>query len=361
MTTQVTVHGDRPYDVLIGRGLDDRIMAAIPARAAMVAIMHAPFIAASAQLLAAEVEARGMRALLIELPDAEAAKTAQTADACWQALGAAGFTRSDCIVSFGGGATTDLAGFIAATWLRGVDIVHVPTTMLAMVDAAVGGKTGINTSAGKNLVGSIHPPAAVICDLDRLATLPRADLAAGFAEVVKAGFIADTEILDIIEADPEAALDPSGPVIDDLVSRAVQVKAAVVADDLTESIDRILGREVLNYGHTLGHAIEVSQNYTWRHGDAISVGMLFAAALSRAEGGLTDADVQRHRDILQSLGLPTRFPQPQLWPDLVAAMRIDKKARGATMRFIVLDGFGRPALLAGPPQSVLDDAFQEVS
>lgn len=361
MTTMVTVEGARPYDVVIGRDLDEQVLDAIPRRADTVAILHAPFFGEAARDLASAIQEGDRRAVLIELPDAEAAKSAATAAECWQALGESGFTRSDCIVSLGGGATTDLAGFIAATWLRGVDIVHVPTTMLAMVDAAVGGKTGINTAAGKNLVGVIHPPTAVICDLNRLTTLPRADLAAGLAEVVKAGFIADTEILDIIEADPEAALDPASPAIEDLVTRSVRVKAAVVADDLTESIDRVLGREILNYGHTLGHAIERSQDYTWRHGDAISVGMVFAAALGRAEGGLTEADVERHRRILESLGLPTRFPRPDLWPELLSAMRIDKKARGATMRFIVLDGIGRPALLAGPPQSLLDEAFQEVS
>lgn len=361
MTTVVTVEGARPYDVVIGRDLDQQVLAAIPQRCDTVAILHAPFFADAARRLADTVERNGARTILIELPDAEGAKTAATAADCWQALGDEGFTRSDCIVSLGGGATTDLAGFIAATWLRGVDIIHVPTTMLAMVDAAVGGKTGINTAAGKNLVGVIHPPVAVICDLDRLTTLPRADLAAGLAEVVKAGFIADTHILDLIEADPEAALDPLSPVIDELVVRSVRVKAAVVADDLTESIDRVLGREILNYGHTFGHAIERTQDYTWRHGDAISVGMLFAAALGRAEGGLTDDEVRRHRRILESLGLPTRFPHPELWPELVATMRMDKKARGATMRFIVLDGIGHPALLAGPSQSVLDDAFMEVS
>ena len=361
MTSRVTVHGAAPYDVVIGRGLHDELLAAIPARAAMVAIIHAPFFTADAVALSADLAERGLRTLTIETPDAESAKTTATADRCWQELGEAGFTRSDCIVSLGGGATTDLAGFVAATWLRGVDLVHVPTTMLAMVDAAVGGKTGINTAAGKNLVGVIHPPRAVICDLERLRTLPKADLAAGFAEVVKAGFIADTSILDLIEADPAAAVDPDSAVIADLVQRAVRVKAAVVADDLTESVDRVLGREILNYGHTMGHAIEKSQGYTWRHGDAISVGMMFAAALSRAEGGLTDADVDRHRRILTSLELPIQFPQADQWPVLLDAMRIDKKARGATMRFIVLDGIGNPALLSGPDEAMLSDAFAEVT
>ena len=361
MTRIVTVEGARRYDVIIGRGLQDELVAAVPERAAKVAILHAPVFNDLVEDLSEQLRDAGHATIDIELPDAESAKTSQTATACWDALGAAGFTRTDCIVSLGGGATTDLAGFVAATWLRGIDVVHAPTTMLAMVDAAVGGKTGINTTAGKNLVGSIHPPRAVICDLDLLGSLPRADLAAGFAEVVKAGFIADTTILDIVEADAAAALDPDGDVIEDLVERAVRVKAAVVADDLTESVERVLGREILNYGHTLGHAIEKVGDYSWRHGDAISVGMVYAAALSVAGGGLTDDDLRRTREILVSLGLPVDYPEPHHWPQLFDAMRIDKKARGATLRFIVLDGFGRPALLAGPSDEELAEAFREVS
>ncbi len=361
MTRRVTVAGDRPYDVVIGRDLGDDILAAVPERATKVAILHSPFFAADVRALTADLEATSREVLSIALPDAESAKTAATADECWQALGAAGFTRTDAIISLGGGATTDLAGFIAATWLRGVDIVHVPTTLLAMVDAAVGGKTGINTSTGKNLVGSIHPPVAVICDLDRLGTLPAADLSAGFAEVVKAGFIRDTSILDLVEQDPVAALDPSRDTIEELVDRAVAVKAAVVADDLIESVDRELGRETLNYGHTLAHAIERVEKYTWRHGDAVAVGMMFAANLGHLSGTLTGAEVERHRTILESLDLPTRYPNPDRWPELLAAMRVDKKARGATLRFIVLAGIGHPALLSGPDEQMLVDAFAEVS
>lgn len=361
MIRRVTVTGARPYDVVVGRGIDAEIAAALPQRAATVPVLHAPFATDQAARVATELESGGRSALLIALPDAESAKTAATTEMCWDTLGAAGVTRSDAIVAIGGGATTDQAGFVAATWLRGIDIVQVPTTVLAMVDAAVGGKTGINTSAGKNLVGSIHPPRAVICDLTQLATLPNPDLAAGFAEIVKAGFIRDRSILDTIESDPAGAIDPNGPIIDDLVVRAVQVKADVVADDLTESVDRVLGRETLNYGHTLAHAIEKVEHYSWRHGDAVSVGMCFAAALAADDPAFADPELERHRSILESLGLPTRYPHPERWPDLLATMRIDKKARGATMRFIVLDGIGRPALLSGPDEGQLRRAFREVT
>ncbi len=360
MTAEVIVQGARPYPVLIGRGISSDVVEAIPNSAERVAIIHAPFLRTAAEELAAQLAVSGRQPLLLELADAESAKTADSLVTCWEQLGEAGFTRTDAIVGLGGGATTDVAGFVAATWLRGVPIVQVPTTLLGMVDAAVGGKTGINTSAGKNLVGSIHPPYSVICDLDWLATLPTADLAAGMAEVIKAGFIRDRKILDIVAADPDAALDPSSAELPELIERAVQVKADVVADDLIESVDRELGREVLNYGHTLAHAIEKAENYQWRHGDAVAVGMCFAAALAVGSGRLSPDEFATHRAILESLGLPVRYPEAD-FEELLAAMRVDKKARGATMRFVVLDGIGNPGLLAGPDESVLRAALKEVS
>ncbi|MFD0788343.1 3-dehydroquinate synthase family protein, partial [Micromonospora azadirachtae] len=198
----------------------------------------------------------------------------------WDRLGEAGFTRTDAVVGVGGGAVTDLAGFVAACWLRGVRWVPVATSLLGMVDAAVGGKTGINTAAGKNLVGAFHPPVGVICDLATLDSLPPADLAAGLAEVVKCGFIADPVILDLVEANPAAAVDPTGAVTRELIERAIRVKADVVSGDLRESGVR----EVLNYGHTLAHAIEKVEGYRWRHGHAVAVGVVYAGALARLAG-----------------------------------------------------------------------------
>src|SRR5262249_1295282 len=224
----------------------------------------------------------GIRPLPLEVPDAEAGKDIEVAAQCWEALGAANFTRTDGVVGVGGGAVTDGAGFVAACWLRGVPVVQVPTSLLGMVDAAIGGKTGVNTAAGKNLVGAFHPPVGVLCDLSTLDTLPAAELTTGLAEVVKYGFIADPAILDAIEPDPAAAADPRGAVLPELVVRSVRVKACVVAQDLRES-----GlREILNYGHTLAHAIENVEGYAWRHGHAVSVGLVFAAALARLAGRL---------------------------------------------------------------------------
>jgi 3-dehydroquinate synthase len=260
------------------------------------------------------------------------------------------------VVGLGGGATTDLAGFVAATWLRGIEIVQIPTTVLAMVDAAVGGKTGINTAEGKNLVGAFWAPRAVICDLDTLEGLPRNEILAGYAEIAKAGFIAEPEILDIIEADVDAATDPATPRFRRAIELAIAMKARVVGEDFTEQ-----GlREILNYGHTLGHAIEHAERYQWRHGAAISIGMVFAAELSRLTRSLSDAAVERHRRILSSLSLPISYPAGR-WPTLLATMKRDKKARGDLLRFIVLDDIGRPTTLTGPEEQLLFAAYQEVA
>ncbi|MDZ5444526.1 3-dehydroquinate synthase [Micromonospora sp. 4G57] len=353
--TRIPVGGERPYDVLVGRNLLDPPPRLLPG-ANRVAVLHAAPLKALAESLAARVRAVGVEPLLIEVPDAEAGKQINVAAACWDRLGEAGFTRTDAVVGVGGGAVTDLAGFVAACWLRGVRWVPVATSLLAMVDAAVGGKTGVNTAAGKNLVGAFHPPAGVICDLATLDGLPAADLAAGMAEVVKCGFIADPVILDLVERDPAAALDPTGPVTRDLIERAIRVKADVVSGDLLESGVR----EVLNYGHTLAHAIEKVEGYRWRHGHAVAVGLVYAAALARLAGRLDAATAERHRAVVAALGLPTSYPA-DAWPRLLAAMRVDKKARGSTLRFVVLDGLARPAILEGPDDELLHAAYREIA
>ncbi len=353
--TRITVTGDDPYDVVIGTGLLDELPALLGG-AQRVLVVHPHGLAATGDAVREDLAAQGFEAYVAEVPDAEDAKRAEVAAFCWGVLGQAGFTRSDAVVAVGGGATTDLAGFVAATWLRGVRVVHVPTTLLAMVDAAVGGKTGINTSEGKNLVGAFHAPAGVLCDLDTLATLNRHDLLAGMAEVVKCGLIADPTILDLIEADPEAVSDPASDVVRELVERAVRVKAAVVGEDLREA-----GlREVLNYGHTLGHAIELVERYQWRHGAAVSVGMVFAAELARLAGRLDDSVVDRHRSVLGSLGLPLTY-RGDRWPQLLEGMQRDKKTRGSLLRFVVLDGLARPSRLEGPDPALLQAAYAEIA
>jgi 3-dehydroquinate synthase len=329
-----------------------------------------------ADALSRAIEARGITPVRAEVPDAEEGKTAEVLAFCWQVLGKSDFTRSDVVIGLGGGAVTDLAGFVAATWLRGIDVIQVPTTLLAMVDAAVGGKTGINTTEGKNLVGAFHEPLSVWCDTDRLLTLPRHDLVAGLAEVVKAGFIRDTAILDIVESNAslltaattqggergaagsdERPLDPQAlPILTDLMGRAISVKAEVVAADLRESALR----EILNYGHTFGHAIEFTERYRWRHGAAVSVGMMFAAELAQLSGKLSESDVERHRSVLSSLGLPTTYAAGR-WDALFTAMRRDKKSRGDLLRFVILQGIGNPVRLEGPDPALLTAAYAAVT
>ena len=352
--TRIEVPGEKPYGVLVGRDL----LAELPGLvrgAAQVAVIHTPSVRGIATAAKAALAGAGVAVLPIEVPDAEAGKDLAVAARCWDALGGANFTRTDVVVGVGGGAVTDLAGFAAACWLRGVRWVPVATSLLGMVDAAIGGKTGINTAAGKNLVGAFHPPAGVLCDLSTLEHLPEVDLVAGLAEVVKCGFIADPAILDAIERDPAAARDPSGPVLQDLVERSVRVKARVVGEDLTES-----GlREILNYGHTLAHAIEKVEGYRWRHGHAVSVGLVFAGALGELSGRLDPATAGRHRTVLESLGLPVTYHGP--FDEILATMRVDKKARGSRLRFVVLDGLARPSILDGPSDDLLADVYREVS
>ena len=352
VTVQVAV--DPPYPVLIGRDLSDELDRLLSDRH-RVAILHQPVLAETAEAIRNHLAGKGVDAHRIEIPDAEAGKDLPVVGFIWEVLGRIGIGRKDALVSLGGGAATDVAGFAAATWLRGVSIVHVPTTLLAMVDAAVGGKTGINTDAGKNLVGAFHQPLAVVADLVTLETLPHNEIVAGMAEVVKAGFIADPVILDLIEADPQAALDPKGDVLPELIVRAIKVKAEVVAADEKESELR----EILNYGHTLAHAIERRERYQWRHGAAVSVGLVFAAELARLAGRLDDATAQRHRDILTSLGLPTSYDTDAL-PQLLESMAGDKKTRAGVLRFVVLDGLAKPGRLEGPDPALLAAAYAEV-
>ncbi|QII06382.1 3-dehydroquinate synthase [Rhodococcoides fascians A25f] len=351
---RVQVETASPYPVIIGRGLLTDLVEEL-AGTATVAIFHQPPLAETAEAVRAALAEKGIDAHRIEIPDAEDGKDLAVAGFCWEVLGRIGLTRSDAIVSLGGGAATDLAGFVAATWMRGVRIVHVPTTLLAMVDAAVGGKTGINTDAGKNLVGSFHEPAAVLIDLATLETVPKNEIVSGMAEVIKTGFIADPKILDIIEADPAAALDPTGDVLPELIKRSVEVKAKVVAADLRESNLR----EILNYGHTLAHAIERREQYRWRHGAAVSVGLVFAAELGRLAGRLDDATADRHRSILESVGLPVTYDE-HAFGDLLKGMQTDKKNRAGLLRFVVLDGLAKPGRLEGPDPALLVAAFSAV-
>lgn len=354
-TTTITVSGVQPYDIVVGRDLLGGLTEAIGQGARKVLVVHTPSLAALAGRLRENLQSERLEVLLAEVPDSEAGKRVEVAAFCWGVMGQSDFTRSDAVVGLGGGATTDLAGFVAATWLRGVRLIQIPTTLLGMVDAAIGGKTGINTAEGKNLVGAFYAPAQVIVDLDLLKTLPKNEILAGFGEVVKYGFIAEPEILDLIEAGVDVATDPESLEFRRIVELCIRIKARVVSEDFTEKGQR----EILNYGHTLAHAIEHAERYSWRHGAAVSVGLMFAAELGRLTGTLSDDVVDRHRRILSSLTLPVEYPVGR-WQTLLASMQRDKKARGSMLRFIVLDDIAKPSVLTGPDTSLLFAAYQEI-
>ena len=284
----------------------------------------------TAERLSHLLSAAGLEPVRIDVPDAEAAKSVAVAERCWSILGNAGFTRSDAVVGLGGGATTDLAGFVAATWLRGVRVVMVPTTLLGMVDAAVGGKTGINTAEGKNLVGCFYEPVGVVCDLDALSTLPPRTWLEGWPEVIKCGFIADPEILTMIESDPPRRCAPIRGAPRACRAGGFGQGAGCHADFRRPHRPDPVGRELLNYGHTVGHAIERRERFGWRHGDAISVGMVFAAELAGSRAARR-SNRGRHRAVLSSVGLPTSYAA-DAFDDLLQIMALDKKTRGSTLR-----------------------------
>jgi len=353
--TKIVVGGKHPYPVIIGTGVLSELSLLVGAVRTVV-VIHPEGLEAIARPVCGALTGAGYLVHAEPVPPGEAAKEISVATRLWSRLAAHGVTRSDAIVGVGGGATTDLAGFVAATWLRGVRVVLVPTTLLAITDAAVGGKTAVNTPDGKNLVGVFHQPAGVLADLAVLESLPPVDYVSGLAEVIKAGFIADPVILDLIEADPGGAVVPHGAHARALVERAVAMKAEVVTKDMREAGRR----EVLNYGHTLGHAIERVEGYRIRHGEAVSIGMVYVAELARLAGRLDAATVQRHRQVLTSVGLPTSY-LAGAWPAVRESMTVDKKARGAVLRFVVLDGLAKPAILEDPPEELLEQAYAEVT
>lgn len=290
------------------------------------------------------------------IPDGEAGKTVSTLSQAWNWLGAAGFTRSDLIIGIGGGAVTDFAGYLAASWLRGIDWVAVPTTVAGMVDAAVGGKTGINSDYGKNLIGAFHSPIAVVVDPVWLDTLSDRDFAAGLAEGVKCGFIRDPQILQLIAGKNLQSIRESKELTLELVERSIAVKAAVVSGDFKESFDR----EILNYGHTFGHAVELLSQYSLRHGECVSIGMAYIAYLSEALNLIDSKIVNLHINTLLNLGLPVSYKGAE-WPELLTAMKVDKKNRGNSIRFVVISELGKTQRLENPNEGALYAAYERLS
>lgn len=353
-----------PYDVRIGVGTSNHLAEVLGDRPVRIALIHTAPVQRHSDRARALLRQAGYEVSDVLIPDAEAGKTIEVANGIWQRLGNEGFTRSDAVVGLGGGAATDLAGFVAATWMRGIRYVNCPTSLLAMVDASTGGKTGINTPQGKNLVGSFYTPAGVLADMRTLETLPNDIFIEGLGEVAKSGFIRDPEILSILENHAQQLREFNGStflgspledVVAELIERTVKVKAYHVSNDLREA-----GlREFLNYGHTLGHAIEQIEHFKWRHGNAVAVGCVFAAELSSILGYIDQDLVDYHRQLLGSLGLPISWSGGD-WDSVLALMHRDKKARGNTLRFVVLEGVGHPIHLDDPPIEAVHEAFERI-
>lgn len=283
----------------------------------------------------------------ITLPDGENQKDSGTFIRVMDEIARFGLDRNGVLIGIGGGATTDLTGFVAATYLRGVEWIAVPTSLAGMVDASIGGKTGINLAAGKNLAGAFHSPIKVIVDLHFLDTLSDRDLKAGMAEVVKCGLISDPTILELVT-------ERWREEIPNLVHRSIAVKAEVVSRDFKESFER----EILNYGHTLGHAIEKHSQYELRHGECVSIGMVFAAELSRRFSGLDNDDATRHRTILSQLDLPASYAK-SAWKSLYEIMQSDKKKK-SKLRFVTLRKIGEPTRLEDTNERQLREVYEEV-
>ncbi|NLG59634.1 MAG: 3-dehydroquinate synthase [Gammaproteobacteria bacterium] len=355
----VEVAGERPYSIRISAGLlADGSALCSPVRGDQVLVVSDD---AVAPLYADALEAalRGARPGLavarLVLPAGEASKTLAGFARAIDALATMGARRDACVFALGGGVVGDLAGFAAACWMRGIDCVQLPTTLLAMVDSSVGGKTAVDLPQGKNLVGAFHPPVAVFADTATLRTLPPRELRAGLAEVVKYGAIGDAPFLDWLEAHAGRLLGGDDAALREAIARSCQHKAAIVARDPFEHGERAL----LNFGHTFAHAIETAQGYGGlNHGEAVAVGMVLAARLSERLGLAPIADGDRLQALLARFGLPVHLPaglDPQRLLDL---MRLDKKARADGLRFIGWNGAGRARILGDVPEEAVLDVLR---
>jgi 3-dehydroquinate synthase len=344
--------GDRSYDILIGEGLlsDDATWAGLPRSADALIVSNTTVGPLYGEALAARLRVNHRRVLRVDLPDGEAHKDWQTLNRVFDALLGAGCDRKTVLYALGGGVVGDMTGFAAACYMRGVPFVQVPTTLLAQVDSSVGGKTAINHPLGKNMVGAFYQPARVICDLDLLSTLPRRELSAGLAEVIKYGPIADAGFLDWLEQSLDALLALDRGALAHAVKRSCEIKAWVVGQD-----EREAGlRAILNFGHTFGHAIEAGLGYgAWLHGEAVGCGMVLAAELSARLGMIDRALLDRLKALIGRAGLPVQAPRLPIerWLEL---MQVDKKAEGGEIRFVLLDGVGRAVVRAAPDALVAE-------
>ena len=349
--SEIRVSAERDYTVQLSNAWRGSLTESVQGRARVAII-----VSESMTSRVHDLDLGNAEVFTFAIPDGEAGKSSNTLLKIWDWLGAAGFTRSDLIVGIGGGAVTDFAGFAAASWLRGLDWIAIPTTVAGAVDAAIGGKTAINSDYGKNLIGAFHSPIKVIIDLDWFTTLTDRDFSAGLAEVVKCGFIADGKILDLIRGKSVSEIRRDLTLVQELVERSVKVKGEVVSQDFKESF----AREALNYGHTLGHAVELDCGYSMRHGECVAIGMAFMAKLQLDLGLITKELSDDHMQILNDLELPVTYKR-ESWSKLLAHMAVDKKSRGSSLRFVTISEIGKTDRLENPDPKMLYAAYEKVS
>jgi 3-dehydroquinate synthase len=342
ITTLTVTLGERSYPVHIGAGLldDSRYWRSVLRGRHALVLSNTTVAPLYLERVAKGLEGLTWSAFLLE--DGEAHKTYANIGRVLEALAQLGATRDACVIALGGGVIGDMAGFAAACWMRGIDFIQMPTTLLAMVDSSVGGKTGVNLPAGKNLVGAFHQPRAVIADIGTLATLPDRQYRAGLAEVVKGAAIGDEPFFAWLEQHADALAARDSAIVTEAIARKVRYKAGVVARDETEQGERAL----LNLGHTFGHALETAGKYrVLLHGEGVAVGMLLAAQLAERLGMSAPADSARLRRLLERLGLPTTVPAGFDPQQLLALMRLDKKNTAGTLRLILWRGVGRAEIV----------------
>lgn len=350
MSEVISVKAEQRYDVLIGCNWKAELVALSSGHTRCAIVTTESLKGAIGNLEAGDCEF-----VYCVIPDGEAGKSPDVLLKLWNWLAAAGFTRTDLVVGIGGGAVTDIAGFAAATYLRGIDWIAIPTSVAGSVDAAIGGKTGANLDYGKNLIGSFHSPRSVLIDHSWFATLSDRDFAAGLAEVIKCGFIRDGEILKLMNDRDLQSFRKDDALLLELIKRSVQVKADVVSGDFKESFDR----EILNYGHTFGHAVEKHAKYSLRHGECVAIGMAFMAHLQSILGLITDEVRDLHFSLLSAIDLPITYSAGD-WTELRAIMSMDKKSRGNTLRFVTICEIGKTDRIADVAQADLVHAYEKV-
>lgn len=346
---------DRPYRITIAAGALDSVELLRPLVAHDTALIVTDERVAPLYLARVQAALAGVSHRVLILPAGEQHKSLASVERVWDALGAGGFGRDATLLALGGGVIGDTAGFAAASWQRGIAFVQLPTTLLAMVDSAVGGKTGINRTSGKNAVGAFHQPRGVLVDVTALTTLGERELRTGLAEVIKYALAFDAALLAVLERDLERLLARDPVTCEAVIARCCELKAAVVAADERETGARAL----LNLGHTFGHALERALGYgTWLHGEAVAAGLAMAARASHALGHLNAAEVDRIECLIARAGLPTG-PPPELGrPELESLFNADKKARGGRARFVVLRKLGQAEVVDGLSESALAAAFE---